>query len=103
MISIARILGVPEEMKKTFKHWSDIQVAGMGQIDRSIYLKNRQELEDYFIVLVNDRRALRAAGKELPDDLISALVLECEKAPQPIADSDLLSVLLRRPRQDAPS
>lgn len=95
VISIARILGVPEEMKKTFKHWSDIQVAGMGQIDRSIYLKNRQELEDYFIVLVNERRALRAASKELPDDLISALVVECEKAPQPIADSDLLSVLLQ--------
>ena len=95
VISISRILGVPEAMKDQFKYWSDIQVAGMGQIDRSIYDRNRKELEDYFIVLLDDRRALRAAGKEMPDDLISALIIAAEDAPRPVADFDMLSVLLQ--------
>ena len=95
VITIARILGVPEEMKDQFKYWSDIQVAGMGQIDRTLYNTNRKELEDYFIVLVNQRRAARAEGRELPDDLISGLVVAAESAPRKIEDFDLLSVLLQ--------
>lgn len=95
VITIARILGVPEEMKDQFKYWSDIQVAGMGQIDRSLYERNRKELEDYFIVLLNERRALRSAGKDMPEDLISALVLAAEDAPRKIEDFDMLSVLLQ--------
>jgi len=95
VITIARILGVPEDMKEKFKYWSDIQVAGMGQIDRTLYERNRRELEEYFIVLVNDRRALRRDGKQMPDDLISALVVAAEDAPRPIQDFDMLSVLLQ--------
>jgi cytochrome P450 len=95
VITIARILGVPEEMKEQFKYWSDIQVAGMGQIDRSLYDRNRKELEDYFVVLLEERRALRSAGREMPDDLISALLLAAEDAPRKIEDFDMLSVLLQ--------
>ena len=67
----------------------------MGQIDRALYERNRRELEEYFLALVNDRRALRGEGSEMPDDLISALVLAAEDAPRPIEDFDMLSVLLQ--------
>jgi cytochrome P450 len=95
VITIARILGVPEDMKDQFKFWSDVQVAGMGQIDRTFYEKNRKELEDFFLEQVNDRRALRAADKEMPDDLTSDLVVAAEEAPKPVEDVDMLSVLLQ--------
>lgn len=95
VITISRILGVPEDMKEQFKHWSDIQVAGMGQMDRTIYDRNRRELEEYFIVELNTRRDLRAAGNDLPDDLVSALIVAAEDAPRPIEDFDMLSVLLQ--------
>jgi cytochrome P450 len=95
VITIARILGVPEEMGDQFKRWSDAQVAGMGQIDRTFYERNRKELEAFFIEQLDQRRALRAAGEPLPDDLMGALLVAADDAPRPIVDSDLLSVLLQ--------
>ena len=95
VVTIARILGVPEDMKEQFKYWSDIQVAGMGQIDRTLYETNRRELEDYFIAELDKRRAVRDAGRPLPDDLMGALILAAEDAPRKIEDFDMLSVLLQ--------
>src|SRR5262249_14143126 len=84
VITIARILGVPEDMKEQSKRWSDAQVAGMGQIDRSFYERNRRELEEFFLDQLNVRRTLRAAGRDMPDDLTSALIVAAEDAPRPI-------------------
>ena len=93
VITIARMLGVAEDMLWTFKTWSDHQVAAMGKGDPVAQAKSRAEMNEYFVGEMERRRQLHAAGQELPDDLVSGLVLAAMDAPRPILDSELLSVL----------
>ncbi len=93
VVTIARMLGVAEDDLWTFKGWSDAQVAMMGRGDPEAHLQARTEMSDYFVVEMARRRALLAAGEELPDDLVSGLVVAAEEAPRPIEDAELLGVL----------
>src|SRR5262249_38082156 len=76
VILIAEIIGVPTEDRERFKAWSDALVANLGAIlltplpedQIAAQRRIRVELEEYFMRLVEDRRAHPA------DDLLSALV-----------------------------
>ena len=92
-IVIARMLGVPEELRDTFKRWSDAQVAGMGAGDIDEQRRTRHEMQEYFLEQVAHRRRLVAAATELPDDLVSALVVASMHEERPITDAELLSLL----------
>ena len=92
VISIARILGVAEDLLPTFKIWSDAQVAAMGRGDRS-GLETRAAMHAYFVSQMADRRTMLEAGATLPDDLVSGLVVAANDAARTITDDDLLSVL----------
>jgi len=92
-IVIARMLGVPEEMRDTFKRWSDAQVAGMGAGDIDEQRRTRHEMQAYFLEQVAHRRRLVAGASDLPDDLVSALVVASMQEERPITDAELLSLL----------
>jgi cytochrome P450 len=93
VITIARMLGVAEDDLWTFKGWSDAQVAMMGRGDPEAQQRARAAMNDYFLVEMARRRELLAAGEELPDDLVSGLVVAAMEAPRPIEDRELLGVL----------
>ncbi len=92
-IVIARMLGVPEDLRDTFKRWSDAQVAGMGAGDVEEQRRTRRDMQDYFLGEMAQRRELITAGRELPDDLVSALVAASMHEERPITDAELLSLL----------
>lgn len=92
-IVIARMLGVPEELRSTFKRWSDAQVAGMGAGDIDEQRRTRREMQAYFIDEIARRRALAADGAEMPDDLVSGLVAAATQEERPITEAELLSLL----------
>jgi cytochrome P450 len=94
VITIARILGVAEDLLPTFKVWSDAQVAAMGRGDRS-GAESRAAMNDYFVRQLADRRGRLANDQPLPDDLVSGLVVAANDAPRAITDEDLLSVLVQ--------
>ena len=74
-IVIAQLLGVPESDRADFKRWSDAAVAALGSQDPERYRAERSELHRYLIEQARWRRERDAAGGELPDDLISRLVV----------------------------
>lgn len=92
-IVIARMLGVPEELRATFKRWSDAQVAGMGAGDVEEQRRTRREMQAYFIDEIARRRALASDGAEMPDDLVSGLVAAAMQEERPISEAELLSLL----------
>ena len=92
-IVIARMLGVPEELRATFKRWSDAQVAGMGAGDVDEQRRTRREMQSYFIEEITRRRAMAADGEDLPDDLVSGLVAAAMQEERPITEAELLSLL----------
>jgi cytochrome P450 len=119
-IVIARMLGVPEDLRDTFKRWSDAQVAGMGAGDVDEQRRTRREMHDYFLAEIGRRRSLLAAGAPCPDDLVSSLVTAvvdestarnaragradagadgaaapAADEPRPISDAELLSLLVQ--------
>lgn len=92
VVIIARILGVPEAQREQFKRWSDDQVSGMGP-DRERSDRARVELNAYFLGELTMRRERLAAGRELPDDLVSTLLRSAADAPRPITDDEMLVML----------
>jgi len=76
VILIAEIIGVPAQDRDRFKAWSDALVANLGAIlltpmpeeQIAAQRRTRLELEDYFVRLVEERRA------HPRDDLLSGLV-----------------------------
>jgi cytochrome P450 len=74
-IVIAQMLGVPEEDRASFKHWSDASVAAMGSQDPSAFTQDLVALDAYLGRQADQRRSLLEAGQPLPDDLISGLVV----------------------------
>ena len=92
-IVIARMLGVPEELRATFKRWSDAQVAGMGAGDVDEQRRTRREMQSYFFEEITRRRAMAADGEDLPDDLVSGLVAAAMQEERPITEAELLSLL----------
>ncbi len=72
----AGILGVPVSEVATFKRWADEITAGFGgdEMAHARALTAMDELSAYFGGLVSERRAALAAGRPLPDDLLTALI-----------------------------
>lgn len=73
-ITIATMLGVPPGDQRQFKRWSDAAVESMGSHDPRAFEVERREMRAYLLDQIERRRALLAAGDELPDDLTSGLV-----------------------------
>ncbi len=93
-IVIAQMLGVPEEDREQFKHWSDANVAALGSQDPTAYAAERRALSDYLLVQADERRALVAEGRPLPDDLIAALVV-AEIEGRRLTNAELLPLLIQ--------
>lgn len=95
VIVIARMLGVPEDMRDTFKEWSDAQLQGMNMVDPEREIAARRAMSEYLINEVNKRRDLIAHGLELPNDLISELTQAAMSHDDPLTDAEMLSMLVQ--------
>lgn len=91
-IVIAEMLGVPEGDRMRFKAWSDAWVAAMSAADPTPYEPEIATMRAYLLAAVQERRALEEAGRELPDDLVSALVL-AEEDGERLRDEDVVNVV----------
>ena len=74
-IVIAQLMGVPEEDRADFKRWSDSSVAALGSPNPEQYAPDREAMTAYLMDQAQQRRAIEARGGQLPDDLISRLVV----------------------------
>ncbi|MGZ4106558.1 MAG: cytochrome P450 [Tumebacillaceae bacterium] len=93
VIVIAEMLGVPNEDRAKFKHWSDIIVAGIAgqsreELMKLIALKDEAtaEMDAYFTEIIAQRRTQTDKG----NDLITAL-LEAQLDEQHLSLPELLS------------
>ena len=93
VIVIARMLGVPEEMRDTFKEWSDSQLQGMNGTDPEREARARRALAEYMLAEADKRRVIARSGGEMPVDIISDIVSASLDEEQPITDAEMLSLL----------
>ncbi len=93
VIVIARMLGVPEEMRDTFKEWSDSQLQGMNGTDPAREARARKALAEYMLAEAEKRRAIARDGGEMPVDIISDIVAASLDDERPITDAEMLSLL----------
>jgi len=91
-IVIAEMLGVPESDRLRFKGWSDAWVAAMSAADPTPYQGEIASMRAYILDAVHARRAIEEDGGELPDDLISALVV-AEEDGERLRDEDVVNVV----------
>lgn len=73
----SRILGVSPGDRARFKRWTDGMVNAFGgdQQAEQVSMQVMGELAQYFLAVLADRRATLEQGDQLPDDLITALML----------------------------
>ena len=95
VVVIARMLGVPEELRDTFKEWSDSQLQGMNGVDPKREQEARRAMSAYLLNEVNVRRQMIAEGVDLPKDLISELVEASHQTERGITDAEMLSMLVQ--------
>lgn len=93
VIVIARMLGVPEEMRDTFKEWSDSQLQGMNGTDPAREARARKALAEYMLAEADKRRAIAREGGKMPADIISDIVAASLDDERPITDAEMLSLL----------
>lgn len=93
VIVIARMLGVPEEMRETFKEWSDSQLQGMNGTDPTREAAARRALAEYMLAEADKRRRIARDGGVMPVDLISDIVAASLDDEAPITDAEMLSLL----------
>jgi len=74
-LAIAELLGIPDDDRSDFGHWSDQAVAALTGGDVETYLRAKQALEDHVEAGCNTRDAQLEAGDELPDDVLSVLTV----------------------------
>ena len=90
----SELLGVPAADRATFKHWTEEIVSAFGgdaaAIERSVV--TLQEFSGYFLEIIARRRADVAAGRELPDDLLTALITSDDEG-RHFEDVDLVLIL----------
>lgn len=91
-IVIAEMLGVPEADRLKFKGWSDAWVAAMSAPDPTPFEPEIAEMRAYILEAVHARRGVEESQGELPDDLISALVL-AEEDGERLRDGDIVNVV----------
>lgn len=93
VIVIARMLGVPEEMRETFKEWSDSQLQGMNGTDPTREAAARRALAEYMLAEAEKRRRIAREGGTMPADIISDIVAASLDDESPITDAEMLSLL----------
>lgn len=94
MTVIARLLGVPPEMMKTFKRWSDAFTAGVGALEQSLekqiaIFQSVDEFYDYFT------RELELRRTEPRDDLLTDLVAARMDNEAPLSLDEMLQMLVQ--------
>jgi cytochrome P450 len=72
-LAIAELLGIPDDDRADFGHWSDQAVAALTGGDIDAYLRAKQALEDHVEAGCNTRDARIDAGDDIPDDVLSVL------------------------------
>jgi cytochrome P450 len=92
VIVIAEMLGVPPELRDTFKRWSDDIVSTLGSGVASPELLERgqrsgQEMADYFISVIEERR------RDPKDDLLSGLIAAEERG-DALSEDELIATCM---------
>lgn len=91
-IVIAEMLGVPAEDRGLFKGWSDAWVAAMGAADPTPFEPQILAMRTYLLEQVVHREQQRSSGRELSDDLITALV-DAEEDGERLSGEDVVNVV----------
>lgn len=96
VIVIAEMLGVSPADRATFKRWSDEITASIGgdPAAHEAGARARREFAEYFVAELERREAMRAAGRDLPDDLVSGLVVT-EVDGKPLTRTEQLGMLVQ--------
>jgi cytochrome P450 len=89
------MLGVPEEMRETFKEWSDSQLQGMNGNDPEREAKARRAMSEYLLNQAEQRREIVRSGGQLPNDIISEMVEASMAESEAISDAEMLSLLVQ--------
>ena len=74
--AMSLILGVPASDREKFKHWTDDTLKAFGG-DPEAYQQSYQslmEFQEYFTVVIADRRAALERGEAAPDDVLNRLI-----------------------------
>jgi cytochrome P450 len=76
MGGICEMLGIPASDRPLFRKWTDETIAAFGGNPESYEqsFSSLMELSQYFMAEIERRRALVADGKNVPDDILSALI-----------------------------
>ena len=74
-LAIAELLGIHGDDRADFGRWSDQAVAGLTGGDLETYYCAKQAIEDYVEAGCDERAAALAAGADIPDDVLSVLML----------------------------
>lgn len=93
IIMISHFLGIPVERRAEFKSWSDEFMAAQNASDPAVQAAARAKIDDYFDAELDRRRAARAAGTALPDDVLTSL-LDAENDGRPFTNAELLPLIL---------
>jgi cytochrome P450 len=76
MGGICEMLGIPATDRPLFKKWTDDTIAAFGgnpeSYDQSF--SSLMELSQYFMAEIERRRAAAADGRDVPEDILSALI-----------------------------
>jgi len=92
---IAELMGIPPERREDFKRWSDATVEALGGAvdltsdERMQVEKVIGEFAQYFMGIIQERRAAAAAG-DAGEDLVS-LLLRANSDGEKLADGELVS------------
>ena len=72
----SELLGVPPADRERFKHWAEVIVAAFGgdPAAQQASVEVMGEIAVYFGGIIGERRASLAEGRQLPDDLLSAML-----------------------------
>ncbi|HEX4016549.1 MAG TPA: cytochrome P450 [Frankiaceae bacterium] len=93
IIMISHFLGIPHERRAEFKSWSDEFMAAQNTSDPAVQAAARAKIDDYFDAELNRRRALREAGDQPPDDILTSL-LSAEHEGAGFTNEQLLPLIL---------
>lgn len=92
---VGGLLGVERESYRDFRSWSLEIVAAFGSADPERLVAARKPVYDYFIGLLDERRALLArAPDQVPDDVLTILVKSAHPEGRPFDDEEILPLLM---------
>src|SRR5205807_5871394 len=73
---ICEMVGIPRSDRALFRKWTDETIAAFGGNPESYEqsFQSLMELSQYFMAEIERRRAAASDGKDVPDDVLSALI-----------------------------